>query len=819
MHHPYPALHGLLLVGALAFLHLGCKPAPCPTTPRASEGDEAGGTARAPKPLSLDPYVAAPLVRSQSVAVDVLWVRQTPPEQKGEKAEERKTEPERKPETARTGKSQQAEKVKPKAGLTRVYLRVGPNPARVSRVGISEQFPGGAGGSWRASVWIAARIAARALGREIADYSFLAESEGFIDGPSAGALFTAGFMAAITGTAVRPEASMTGTVSPDGTVGPVIGLEEKLLAALSAGKTILGYPEGNKIVEGKGGRMVNLETLAAERGAKAVPVRDIYEAFELLTGKAFPSRTLVAAEHLTFSEELTKRLFQRATLWRKDHKAAVASSQEKLTDDLVKRFFQSRVKAADVYLKASLDATGAKQPGAAYYSAARAASWAFTAQQFLGIAYLWRQWVNLLQKEEGTAKAKLEAIMRLRLQAAVRSRQEAECVKGGWKTPACRALRAQMKREAAERRKAEQGTKATTPRPGARSKPPASAAKPAKDLTSSSSGPAAASPDVPPEPPQDFSKLLVQKADEMDHRTKAIDRLRQDLAKLKPSNVDQTLALVSAYEELVQGAAFAQVGKLRLHLLRTYERFRAFATSTFAKRNLMVQTTTYVDETVKFAGIAFGKAKLAEEMAGLHQAGGRPVTLSRERMNSISNQLFAAAKANLDFIDSLLPKGSRGEAVQRWLGSSSPEYVIARLGMSQSGEILLELRHAGAKGAPIELGSGYAALGAAVASYMASSKLISKAFTLGVRHQTGAEVSAVKRPVELTNTLHRARLFALEAAHRAHSIAGMVPTFARILIQTAEQYRKESLSGQVKALELYWRAALYCQLAEMIFQS
>ena len=39
---------------------------------------------------------------------------------------------------------------------------------------------------------------------------------------------------------------------------------------------------------------------------------------------------------------------------------------------------------------------------------------------------------------------------------------------------------------------------------------------------------------------------------------------------------------------------------------------------------------------------------------------------------------------------------------------------------------------------------------------------------------------------------------------------------ARVLLEAAGALRRENLSGQVKALALYWRAGLYCRLAEQL---
>ncbi|MFH2009648.1 MAG: S16 family serine protease [bacterium] len=782
-----------------------CRTQKCPTTPRARAG------AADVQPTSVDPFVAARLQRLQSVDVDALWVR-------------RKYNPKTK-------------KIDFSGGTTRVRLFVGPNSRGVSSVGVSEQFPGGAGSSWKASVWIAARNASLFLGREIVDFRFQADGEGFIDGPSAGGLFTAGFMAAILGEKVRPEATMTGTVNPDGTVGPVGGLEHKFLGALRKGKKVLGYPEGNKLVKGKGGRVVNLETLAAEHGAKAVPVRDVFEAYELLTGKKFPGRNKATKADMGFDKALTVTLLGRAAAWRRQHAQLISNTGGRVTDTLSKRLYSARLDPAKIYHEVSLSAATNKAAGASYYSAVRSATWAYTADKFTEVVYLWRQWLELLKKKEATARVAWSMLFRKRFQARLALIQEAACLRKKWKTPACKTLKVKLTREraaakkqaAAEKRRKqaeakkkqqEQRLQKTCEKRAwktfACKRLKAAGDRAAKAAAAQKAAKAAEARKMPPEPPKDFQKLLIERAKAMDAKTKNIDKVKADLAMVKPTTVDQALALISGYAELVQGAAFSMVGKSRLAMLQSYGRFRRYMISQWARRRSLYQTTNYVDETVKFAGIAFGKANLARELSSLYSPGSRSVSVSEKRMKSIANQLFAAAKANLDYINSLLPSGFRGYFVRRWLSSRSPEFVIARIGMTRAGTLVFKFREAGEKGKHIELGTGYAALGAAVASFMASSKLIAKIFTLGVKHKTGDKVQHVRRAIDLTNALHRARVFALEASYRAKKSIGVVPTFSRIQFQTADVYRKESLSGQVKALELYWRAGLYARLAEML---
>jgi len=64
-----------------------------------------------------------------------------------------------------------------------------------------------------------------------------------IDGPSAGGAMSAAVNAALSGKAVRRDVVMTGTISPDGSVGEVGGIIEKALAAKDAGAKYILVPK------------------------------------------------------------------------------------------------------------------------------------------------------------------------------------------------------------------------------------------------------------------------------------------------------------------------------------------------------------------------------------------------------------------------------------------------------------------------------------------------------------------------------------------------------------------------------------------------
>jgi len=80
------------------------------------------------------------------------------------------------------------------------------------------------------------------------DYYVLVESPTpVIGGPSAGALFAVGFTSLLLDLPLNSTVTMTGMINPDGTIGPVGGLKEKLEAAASSGFRVFLIPSGQRI--------------------------------------------------------------------------------------------------------------------------------------------------------------------------------------------------------------------------------------------------------------------------------------------------------------------------------------------------------------------------------------------------------------------------------------------------------------------------------------------------------------------------------------------------------------------------------------------
>jgi hypothetical protein len=180
-------------------------------------------------------------------------------------------------------------------GMSPVKLATAPNSDGSVQVGIFEEFAGGTGPQWRAGVWVSAFVAATTLNKDLTDFTFSATSGGYIDGASASGLMAAGFLAAMTGAPIQSDVTMTGIINPDGTIGPVGGVPEKLLSSIEKGKKKIGYPIGMKMApSARTNELVDLEELAKSKGAQAIEIADVHQAYKLLTGKVLPEPIPVA---------------------------------------------------------------------------------------------------------------------------------------------------------------------------------------------------------------------------------------------------------------------------------------------------------------------------------------------------------------------------------------------------------------------------------------------------------------------------------------------------------------------------------------------
>lgn len=171
--------------------------------------------------------------------------------------------------------------------------RTSPVTARLTRsptpsVGILEEEPGSAGAQWLTTLWQAVFVATRATGSSVLDFEVSLRVGGPIDGPSAGLLTATTLAALIAGKKVLPATSITGVINPDGSVGPVRDVVERLRAAAAGGVKRFGFPVGARQQADASGTVVDLLGEGKKLGVEVKELGSIDEAFTFLTGQTLP---------------------------------------------------------------------------------------------------------------------------------------------------------------------------------------------------------------------------------------------------------------------------------------------------------------------------------------------------------------------------------------------------------------------------------------------------------------------------------------------------------------------------------------------------
>ncbi|WP_440059807.1 S16 family serine protease [Thermogladius sp. 4427co] len=150
----------------------------------------------------------------------------------------------------------------------------------------------------RVAAWVASSLA----GVRFYDYDFFVSMESqapTVGGPSASALMTVGFLSLFLNISIKPYATMTGMINPDGSIGPVGGIREKLDAAREMGFKLFLIPYGQRfytypvvnqtitpfgIIRRVTYQTIDLVSYGRSIGVDVVEVKTVREALEYLTG-------------------------------------------------------------------------------------------------------------------------------------------------------------------------------------------------------------------------------------------------------------------------------------------------------------------------------------------------------------------------------------------------------------------------------------------------------------------------------------------------------------------------------------------------------
>ncbi len=204
----------------------------------------------------------------------------------------------------------------------------------------------------QASAEIALREACTALGIGRPNADFEVEINGpmeEIEGPSAGAALTIGFIALMRGDTVNNSVGITGMILPGGLIGPVGGIKLKAEALAQHGAKVFIVPVGQAN-----------ETMGVE-GLRVVEALSIRDAYPLLTGNELPKTMLcnVSTESATrpFKSHALKFIsLTEETLQTLDYSSEsvkeIVKDLERAKDLLDEKPYASACYAFTAYLKA-----------------------------------------------------------------------------------------------------------------------------------------------------------------------------------------------------------------------------------------------------------------------------------------------------------------------------------------------------------------------------------------------------------------------------------------------------------------------------------
>lgn len=216
-------------------------------------------------------------------------------------------------------------------GTSTVTVRIEPNGEGEASVGVIEEYAGGAGNMWRSAAWMAAFNASNALGYLLTDHEFLVRAGGHIDGPSAGMLITATMIAVMNGAALREDTTMSGTVNPDGSTGPVGGIPQKMQGAKEKGFTRFGYPVGGRnATDLKTGQVVDLEVFGRDLGVEVREIKDLRDAYAFMTDRELPEPTLANESDMGLDPDLRTRVKAKLMHWQSELQSELPGLEAKI---------------------------------------------------------------------------------------------------------------------------------------------------------------------------------------------------------------------------------------------------------------------------------------------------------------------------------------------------------------------------------------------------------------------------------------------------------------------------------------------------------
>ncbi len=184
---------------------------------------------------------------------------------------------------------------------------------------------------WLSTAWASALTSSSAARQSILAHRFVLKADADVD--DASLMASAAFLAQLRGDVLKPDVAITGSINPDGTVGPVVNLPQKLAAAAAAKKTVLVVPAGQRsVVDARTNEAVDLVTAGEALGVRVVEVATLRDAYRELTGVALPARPTTTADQLKAPDDVAEALGIRVDMWRASAESGFSRVQPQLNE-------------------------------------------------------------------------------------------------------------------------------------------------------------------------------------------------------------------------------------------------------------------------------------------------------------------------------------------------------------------------------------------------------------------------------------------------------------------------------------------------------
>ena len=181
-------------------------------------------------------------------------------------------------------------------------------------VTFDEHDVGATAKQWEAAAWNAAVTASLITGAPLAGRELHFAVNGRPQGQSVGALLTVAVIALMRGDKLEPDITATGTVNPDGSIGPVTGVPESVAAAVRAHRARACSSRSASAARPMR-RARSSTSWRSRRGSDCASVEagDVYEAYQLFTGKVLPQPP--ASTKTTLNRDVYERLAAKVDTW------------------------------------------------------------------------------------------------------------------------------------------------------------------------------------------------------------------------------------------------------------------------------------------------------------------------------------------------------------------------------------------------------------------------------------------------------------------------------------------------------------------------